>query len=278
LIESQKNKSILITGATDGLGKALAIKLASDGAKLLLHGRNTQKGIDLVREIIEVTGNHDIHYYNANFASLSEVNRLSEEISKKHTHLDLLINNAAIGGGPLKAGTRELSVEGYELRFAVNYLSHFSLTMNLLPLLKQSTAGRIVMVSSIGQAAIDFNDLMMESSYDSYTAYCRSKLAQIIFGNRLAERVKDDNVIVNSVHPATLMPTNMVFDYFGKTAASIDDGVNSVLYVGCSTETAHITGSYFNQTKIAKANMQAYDTGAQIQLWKISEDLISVPQ
>ena len=266
--------TILITGATDGLGKALAVKFAAAGCTLLLHGRNKEKGDSVIKEIFEKTGNTRIRYYNADFASLSEVKKMCKGILNEHSHIDLLINNAAIGGGPLHPGPRELSSDGIELRFAVNYLAHFVLTNTLLPLLRDVRNAKIVLVSSIGQAPLNFQDLMMEKSYDSFTAYCRSKLAQIIYGFQLAKLLKPDGVTVNSVHPATLMPTNMVFEFFGRTGSTIDEGVDTLLYVCCASEIREITGAYFNQKKIAKANPQAYDISVQERLWEISEELI----
>lgn len=274
IMQSPPNNTIFISGATDGLGKALAVKFASVGHSLILHGRNKQKGESLVSNIISETKNRNISYYNADFASLSEVKQMCQEISKKHEYIDLLINNAAIGGGPKHPGPRELSKDGYELRFAVNYLSHFLVTNDLIPLLRNAKNSRVVFVSSIGQAPLVLNDLMMEKSYDSYTAYCRSKLAQIIYGFRLAEMLKPEGIMVNSVHPATLMPTNMVFEFFGRTASTIEEGVDAVSYVCCSNETVHVTGNYFNQKKKAKANAQAYDLSVREELWNISKDLI----
>ena len=114
---------------------------------------------------------------------------------------------------------------------------------------------------------------MMEKSYDSFTAYCRSKLAQIMHSFELAEQLKDENITVNSVHPATLMHTNMVHDYFGRVSTLVDEGANAVEYVATSNETENITGTYFNQTKQSKANSQAYDKAARKKLWQISEEL-----
>ncbi len=271
---SLKGRTVMITGATDGLGKLVAHNAAKNGASLILHGRNKEKGSRVTEEIKSDSNNEDVVYYNADLSSLQEVKNLSSEVLKNHSQLHVLINNAAIGGGPKGHIKREVSADGHELRFAVNYLSHFLLAKNLLPLIKRSAPARIVNVSSIGQSPIDFNDIMMENKYDSYTAYACSKLAQIMHGFELAEKLKDSGVTVNSLHPATLMNTNMVFDFFGYTSSTVEDGVTVVEHVAFSTETENITGAYFNRMKTAKANHQAYDVEARKKLWEISEGLV----
>ncbi|MBD0294686.1 MAG: SDR family NAD(P)-dependent oxidoreductase [Flavisolibacter sp.] len=271
-MQALKDKTILITGATDGLGKEVAKKAAQAGAKVLLHGRNPEKGKQVMQEI-KSAGNENIFYYNANFASLQAVKEMSEAIIRDHEHVHVLINNAAIGGGPKGSRKRELSIDGYELRLAVNYLAHYLLTQNLLPLIVYSAPARIVHVSSVGQSPIDFDDIMMEKKYDSYEAYCRSKLAQIMYGFDLAEHLKDKGVSVNSLHPASLMNTNMVHDFFGRVTSTVGEGVAVVEYVAFSPETEGITGAYFHQMKRAKAHAQAYNTAARKKLWEISEKL-----
>ena len=265
-------KTVLITGATDGLGKLVATRAANTGATLILHGRNVAKGNQLVTEL-KALGKENIFYYNADFSSLAEVKAFSNEVLKNHSHLHVLINNAAIGGGPKGSNNRELSKDGYELRFAVNYLSHFLLTQKLLPLLQKSAPARIVNIASIGQSPLDFNDIYLKKRYDSFDAYAKSKLAQIISGFELAEQLKNTGVAVNSLHPATLMNTNMVFDFFGRTSSTVEEGAAVVEYVAFAKETENITGGYFNQMRQARANSQAYDEGARKKLWQLSEQL-----
>lgn len=263
-------KTVLITGATDGLGKMVALQAAKAGANVLLHGRNVTKGASAREEIIYYSGNPNVPYYNADFSSLQEVKRLSERILKEHQQLDVLINNAAIGGGPKGSRQRELSRDGLELRFAVNYLAHFVLTQNLLPLLVRSAPARVVHVSSIGQSPLDFNDLMLEQRYDSFDAYCKSKLAQILYGIELAEQLKDKGVSVNSLHPATLMNTKMVQEFFGPPSSTVEEGVAAVEQVAFSGESQGVTGAYFNEKRKSRANSQAYDAAARQQLWEAS--------
>jgi NAD(P)-dependent dehydrogenase (short-subunit alcohol dehydrogenase family) len=272
-MQSLTDKTIMITGATDGLGKLVAKHLAAAGATLIVHGRNKDKGKKTIDEIQKLTGNNQIYYHNADFASLAEVRELSKEINDRYQQLSVLINNAAIGGGPRGKQKRELNKDGFELRFAVNYLAHFLLTQNLLPLIIKSAPARIVLVASIGQSPLDFNDLMMEKHYESFEAYCRSKLAQIMHGFELSEKLKENKVTVNSLHPASLMNTNMVYEFFGHTSSNVEDGARVVEYVAVAPETAGKTGVYFNQMKEGRANSQAYDKNARKRLWEISEEL-----
>src|SRR3989449_2105322 len=182
-------QTILVTGATDGLGRALAQNLAARGATVLLHGRSPDRLARATQEIRQATLNDRLRVYRADFASLEPVRGLAREIERDQPRLDVLVNNAGIGGGG-RHGRRETSADGHELRFAVNYLAPFLLTNLLLPLLRRSTPARIVNVASVGQAPIDFDDVMLQSRYDGFTAYRQSKLAQIMFTFELAERLR----------------------------------------------------------------------------------------
>jgi NAD(P)-dependent dehydrogenase (short-subunit alcohol dehydrogenase family) len=154
--------TVLVTGSTDGLGRALALELAAGGATVLLHGRHPAKGEATVHEIRDATGSDRLAFYLADLSSLSEVRGLAEQVLAEHDRLDVLVNNAGIGRGD---GSRSVSEDGYELRFAVMYLAPFLLTHLLEPLLVESAPARIVNVASAGQAPIDFDDLMLERGY-----------------------------------------------------------------------------------------------------------------
>ncbi len=269
-----REQTILITGATDGLGKKVAFDLARKGAAVLLHGRNPEKGRTVLREIEAATGNHNIRYYNADFASLDAVGRLAGRVSKNHGQLDVLINNAGIGARS-RGARREMSADGIELRFAVNYLSHFLFTILLLPLLRNSAPARIVTVSSIGQHPIDFSDVMLESGYDDLRAYRQSKLAQILFTFDLAGELKESGIAVNCVHPASLMNTNMVLrsHYFRSPLSTVEEGAEAVEYLALSPELEGVTGEYFSGKQRSRANAQAYDATARMRLRALSEKL-----
>ncbi len=268
-------RTILITGATDGAGKQTAHDLAERGATLLLHGRDRAKGEATLGDIRRATGNDRLTYYLADFSSLTEVRRLAEELQTDHESLDVLINNAGIGGGKQGEAQREVSNDSYELRFAVNYLAPFLLTRLLLPVLRKGASPRIVNVSSVGQRPIDFDDVMLEHAYDGIDAYCQSKLAQIMFTFDLAEQLRGDGVTVNALHPASLMNTRMVNESFGQGSAtsSVAEGAEAIVYVATSSDLSGITGRYFDQQREARANAQAYDSAARKQLRELSEQL-----
>jgi NAD(P)-dependent dehydrogenase (short-subunit alcohol dehydrogenase family) len=261
-------QTILVTGATDGHGRALARELVSRGATVLLHGRSEERLEDTQRELGAAAT------YVADFSSLEEVRRLASELERDQERLDLLVNNAGIGGGN---GRREESADGYELRFAVTYLAPFLLTNLLLPLLRRSVPARIVNVASAGQAAIDFDDVMLERRYDAMRAYGQSKLAQIMFTFELAERLRgeDAGVTVNALHPASLMNTKMVYESFGYTMSTVEDGVEATLRLAISPELEGVTGRYFDRLREARPNKQADDAEARRRLWRLSEELVS---
>jgi NAD(P)-dependent dehydrogenase (short-subunit alcohol dehydrogenase family) len=268
-------QTIFITGATDGLGRALAHRLAAAGHVLLLHGRDQQK---LDRTAAEIAGQHRVskpRTFRADLSDLAEVRRLADEVLAAGSRLDVFVSNAGIGFGEPDGRERRTSADGYELRFAVNYLAGFLLTERLLPLLQQSAPARIVYVASLGQQPLDFDDLMLERDYSGIRAYCQSKLAQIMSGFELASRRPDGQVTVNSLHPATFMPTKMVL----AERASVDtleEGVHATERLVREPALAGVTGRFFDHTHEATANAQAYDADARAQLWTVSEQLTDV--
>jgi NAD(P)-dependent dehydrogenase (short-subunit alcohol dehydrogenase family) len=180
----------------------------------------------------------------------------------------VLVNNAGI-----IAPERKESGDGHELTFAVNYLSHFLLTRLLLPLLQDSAPSRIVNVASAGQSPIDFDDPMLERGYEAMRAYTRSKLVQIVFTFELAGRLQDTGVTVNALHPASLMDTKLVHGTFGYTMSTVEEGTEAVVRLAASPELEGVTGRYFDGTREARANRQAYDEGVRKRLWALSEEL-----
>ena len=260
--------TILVTGATDGLGKRVALKLAREGATVLLHGRDRGRCEAALEEVREETGNDKLAYYLADLSSLGAVRHLAERVLSERARLDALVNNAGV-----IVGERKESGDGYELTFAVNYLSHFLLTELLLPLLRDSAPARIVNVASAGQSPIDFDDPMLERGYDAMRAYTRSKLAQIAFTFELAERLSGTGVSVNAVHPASLMGTKMVLTTFGYATSTVEEGAEATVRLVASPELEGVTGRYFDGTREARANRQAYDEEARKRLWALSEEL-----
>jgi NAD(P)-dependent dehydrogenase (short-subunit alcohol dehydrogenase family) len=268
--------TVLVTGATDGLGRSVAGRLAAAGATVLLHGRNPARGEQTLRELREQTGNDQLQFFLADFSSLDEVRRLAEEVAAEQGRLDVLINNAGIGGGPRGERERALSRDGLELRFQVNYLAGFLLTSLLLPLLRRSAPARIVNVASAGQSPLDFDDMMLERGYDGMRAYGQSKLAQIMFTFELAEQLDPDEVTVNALHPASLMNTKMVLESFGSAWTTVEEGAEATLRLATSPELDGVTGRYFDGRREARANAQAYDPEARRRLWELSEKLVGL--
>ena len=263
-------KTALITGSTSGLGAEVAMRLGAMGATVIVHGRDEARGAEVV-DAINAAGPGQAVFYRADLASLAEVKALADRVKDRHGRLDLLINNAGIGGA--SNDPRRESADGHELVFAVNYLSHFLLTRELLPLLEASAPARIVNVASIGQRPVDFDDVMMTESYNQMGAYSQSKLAQIMFTITLAEQFDPDEITVNSLHPATFMDTPMVTGAGRQPMSSVADGAEAVMQLAVGTALEGRTGLYFNQLNEGRANAQAYDADARQRLFSLSVEL-----
>jgi len=259
---------VLVTGATDGLGRRVALELAERGATVLLHGRSRERCEAVLEEVRRQTGSERSRYYLADLSSLAAVRKLAEEIVSEHDRLDVLVNNAGV-----VAEQREETEDGLELTFAVNYLAHFLLSNLLLPLLRCSAPARVVNVASAGQSRVDFRDVMLERDYDAIRAYTQSKLAQVMFTLDLAERLQSTGVTVNALHPATLMDTKMVLETFGRTSSTVREGADATVRLAVSPELEEVTGRYFDGTRTTRANRQAYDAEARKRLWNLSEEL-----
>src|ERR1039457_6434681 len=181
-------RTVLITGATDGLGRGLADKLAADGVTLILHGRDRRKLDDAADDIRDAHGGQRPHTVLADLADLAQIRRRAGDVRGAAGRLDVLVSNAGIGSGQPDGRERRTSADGYELRFAVNYLAGFLLTLDLLPLLRAAAPARVVNVASLGQHPLDFDDLMITHGYTGTRAYGESKIAQIMSGFELARR------------------------------------------------------------------------------------------
>jgi NAD(P)-dependent dehydrogenase (short-subunit alcohol dehydrogenase family) len=269
-------QTILITGSTDGLGEATAEQLLRRCEHVVVHGRAPQK---LERALAKLGADRGARVRGvlADLGSLEQVRRLARDIERDVERLDGLVNNAGVA---VMGGRRE-SHDGFELTFAVNYLSHFLLTAELLPLLRRSAPARIVNVASIGQAPVDLDDPMAERAYEGFRAYAQSKLAQIMFTVELAERLRDageTGVTVNALHPATFMDTKMVRTSFGRAGHSeVAEGVESLVHLVADPELDGISGRYFDQLEEGAAHPQAYDAEARRRLWALSEELVGQP-
>jgi NAD(P)-dependent dehydrogenase (short-subunit alcohol dehydrogenase family) len=226
-----------------------------------------------IEEIRTQTGNEKLRWYRADLASLEEVRELARRVTCDHDRLDALVNNAGIGTTLRGDASRRESRDGYELRFAVNYLAGYLLTRLLLPLLERSAPTRIVNVSSAGQAPIDFGDVMLERHYRGGQAYAQSKLAQVMFTFDLADELRDPGVTATCLHPATFMPTKMVLDSGSTPISSLEQGMRATLRLVVDAELEGVTGRYFNGLRPAEPHPQAHDLGARHQLRVLSDRL-----
>lgn len=256
------DKIILITGATDGLGKLLATRLAERGAHLLLHGRSEVKGQSILNELKSTTRNQHLWYYNADFSSLEEVNAMSEKIISEQPRIDILINNAGMG-----TFRRENSHDGIELTMAVNYLAQVLLTEKLHPIMTAGS-GKIVNVASASQEQLNFSDFMMERYFEGYAAYCKSKTALIMYTVDLAERLHAKGIAVNALHPASLMNTKMVPAHY--VSSSVQEGAAAVEAL-LKVDT---TGKYYNGKRLAKAIHQVYDVESRTKLRELTNGML----
>jgi NAD(P)-dependent dehydrogenase (short-subunit alcohol dehydrogenase family) len=265
---------VLITGATDGLGRALAHRLAADGDTVLLHGRD-QARLDATADAIR--DDHRVARpvtFCADLAELAQVRDLATAVRTHTGRLDVLVNNAGIGSGEPDGRERRESRDGYELRFAVNYLAGFLLTQELLPLLRASAPARVVNVASLGQQEIEFDDVMLEHGYSGVRAYCQSKLAQIASTVEFAARVPASEVTFNSLHPATYMPTKMVLREVGHSIDSLETGVEATRRLVVDPKLAGVSGRFYDRQREARALGQAYDAAARAELYALSGKLV----
>jgi NAD(P)-dependent dehydrogenase (short-subunit alcohol dehydrogenase family) len=261
-------KTVFITGSTDGVGRYVALELAKQGANLLIHGRDAARA-QAVADEIKRGGKGSAKFYQADLSSLAEVRKLADAVTADHNKIDIFISNAGIGSrnyGP----ERRVSADGHELRFAVNYLAGFLLAYRLLPILKAAVPSRIVNVASLGQAPIDFDNVMLERDYNGVRAYSQSKLSQIMFTIDLAEELKGTGVTVNSLHPATYMNTTMVRAGGNTPISTVEEGGAAILHLATGDDMAGRSGLFFNGMHEQRANAQAYDATARKKLRALS--------
>jgi NAD(P)-dependent dehydrogenase (short-subunit alcohol dehydrogenase family) len=271
---NMSGKTVLITGSTDGVGRYVAKRLAAEGAIVLIHGRDEERAKTLVEEITR-DGHAAPRFYQADLSSLASARALAAAVINDHKRLDAFVSNAGIGSRNGGAERRE-SVDGYELRFAVNYLSGFLLAHLLLPLIRAASPSRIVIVASLGQHPIDFDDVMITKNYNGTRAYSQSKLAQIMFTIDLAEELKGTGVTVNCLHPATYMNTTMVRAGGITPVSTVEEGGAAILHLVQGDDVAGQSGLFFNGLRQAQANPQAYDAKARARLRKLSLDLVGL--
>ncbi len=271
----------LVTGATGGIGAAVAQGLAHAGATVLMVGRDETKLERAVAAIRAVSGNPHVEGLLADLASLADVARLAAEVRVRFGHLSVLVNNAAV-----VTRERRLSHDGLELQLAVNYLAPFLLTTALLDTLHAGAPARVLNVASIGHASgrLDFDDLQLEYGYTPRTAYYRTKLANVLFTYALARRLADSEVSVNCLHPG-IVRTGLSSDYMGNpvfrffeglVAISPERAARQIVELALSERYAGVSGGYFVRGKARPSSPASYDQQLQERLWAASETLLAV--
>jgi NAD(P)-dependent dehydrogenase (short-subunit alcohol dehydrogenase family) len=266
-------QTVLVTGATSGLGRHLVQRLAAAGATVVAHGRDTERLRRTRAEIREATG-REVDTIQADLADLTQVHRLADEVLDRYPQLHALVNNAGVGFGSPGAG-REVSADGIELRFAVNHLASYLLARRLADQLVACAPARIVQVASAGQLALNPDDPFTEYDYDGVTAYRRSKLAQVMASFDLAAELVGTGVSVNAVHPATFMDTAMVREHGVTPVSTVEEGVEAVLRLVVDPDLDGVSGRYFNGTEEADPDPQADDPGARGWVRALSEGLLA---
>ncbi|MGN9757657.1 SDR family NAD(P)-dependent oxidoreductase [Streptomyces sp. SD31] len=261
--------TVLITGATSGLGRHLAFELVRAGHVVLAHGRDAGRTEKLVEEL---RAEGDAEGFVADLASLDQVRELGAHVADARPELDVLVNNAGVGSGPRGAG-RELSADGHELRLAVNYLAPVALTRALLPVLRANAPARVVNVGSAGQEPLDFDDPELTRGYSGVSAYCRSKFALAAHTFTLAEELAGTGISVNVLHPATYMDTTMVREAGVTPWNTVADGATGVLAL--ATQDVG-TGGYYDGTSRARAHEETYDPQVRARLATVTEQLLKI--
>jgi NAD(P)-dependent dehydrogenase (short-subunit alcohol dehydrogenase family) len=265
-----KDKFILITGATDGIGRSTAERLAQKGYSIILHGRNPDKLHIAQKEISKTTNNSNIHTIKADLSSLEDVSKQFQDAKNRFPTLYCLINNA---------GTYQkekiITKEGFELTFVINHLSHFLLTQILLDNLKKGSPSRIINVSSIAHrnGKIEWDNLNAEKSFSPYGTYAFTKLANILFSNELANRLNPEETTVNSLHPGVIT-TKLLRIGFNMTGDTVESGSENSVYLASSDSVQNITGKYFVKLDPSPTNPSANDPNLQLEFWNKSMELI----
>ena len=261
--------AVLITGATSGLGRYLAGQLASSGWQVLAHGRDPARVADLTAEL-----GGGARGYVADLAWLADVRELAALVRAEVPQLDVLVNNAGIGFGAPGEG-RQVSADGHELRFAVNYLAPVLLTRLLVPLLTASAPSRIINVGSLGQVPFDPADAEFEHGYNGVDAYRRSKLALAAFTFDLAGELEAATVTANCLHPATFMNTAMVARGGITPVSTVEQGGQATMRLITDPALDAVTGQFFDGLRTSRALPPAYDPQFRTELGKVTGRMLS---
>ena len=272
-----QHKNIIITGATDGIGLAAAKSIASKGYKIVLVGRNADKGKKAIDEIIAHSGNKNLDFFECDLSLVKNVKTLADQIKQKYSNIDVLLNNA---GGANK--TKNITSEGLEKTFSTNQMNYFVLSTELLNIISESDDGRIVNVASnahIG-AEVDYANINCEKSFSAWTSYCVSKLMNIMFTYQLASM--QDKVSVNVLHPG-FVDTNIagnegnLIKYIVKFGAkmfarTVENGADSSIYLSTSDEVKGVSGKYFFKCRDIRSSRASYVEEDWQKVWDLCSE------
>lgn len=276
-------KTVLITGATNGIGKVAALELARQGATVGLVARNAEKAQATLEEIKSATGNAKLELYLADLSSMADIRRLASEFKAKHQSLDVLVNNA----GAFYA-ERKLSPDGLELTFALNHVAYFLLTNLLLDWLKAAPKARVVSVSSAAHTSgkINFDNLQGEKKFSGWQAYSDSKLENVLFTFELARRLGGSNVTANCLHPGFVKTafghgnsgfvTGLLKFAQNLMAITPEAGADTIIYLASSPDVEGVTGRYFEKRQVKASSPASLDQGTQKRLWDVSAKLVGL--
>jgi NAD(P)-dependent dehydrogenase (short-subunit alcohol dehydrogenase family) len=277
-------KTVLVTGATGGIGHATAIGLARLGARVGITGRDLARAEAAAADIRATTNNAEVDAFAADLSSQTEVRRLAREVLDRYPRLDVLVNN--VGGF---WAHRHVTTDGLEHTFALNHLAPFLLTMLLLDRLKASAPARIVSVASGAHTAgrLDFNDLQGEQKYSGQRAYNASKLANVMFTYELARRLHGSGVTATVLHPGVVRTAfgaedqatffTILSPLIRPFLKSTAQGAATSIYLASSVQVEGFTGQYFANRKPKKSSTPSYDSAAARHLWQVSADLVGLP-
>jgi NAD(P)-dependent dehydrogenase (short-subunit alcohol dehydrogenase family) len=282
LNDTMNGKICLVTGATNGIGKATALALAQMGATVVIVGRNPAKGAAVVDEIKHISGNDAVEALIADLSIMAEVRQVADQFKAKYQKLHVLVNNA--GGAFFK---RQVTSEGFEKTFALNHLNPFLLTNLLLNTLKASAPARIVNVASDAHkgAQLDFDDLQSKQGRFSLTAYGRSKLATVVFSYELARRLSGTGVTCNVLHPGLVrtgfasnlgvVPSAVIGFFMRFVGLTPEQGAQTSVYLASSPDVENVTGKYWEKRKVVRSGRAAYDKAIWTRLWDVSDKMVA---
>ncbi|HQY90609.1 SDR family oxidoreductase [Caldilinea sp.] len=279
-----KNKIALVTGATNGIGKVTALRLAAQGGRVVIVSRSVEKCSTTVDEIRTQTGNPNVEWIAADLSTVAGVDEAAAEFRARHQALHVLVNNA---GGVF--AERIVTADGYEMTFALNHLNYFRLTQQLRDLLVSSAPARVVNVSSDAHygGEMNFEDLMGAHKYSSWRAYSQSKLANVLFTYALARQLEGTGVTANVLHPGFVASgfgrnnggwMGMLIPVAQWFAIKPDKGAETSVFLATSPAVSGVSGKYFANSKEKKSAAISYDQTTQDRLWEVSEQLIQSAQ